>query len=555
MNDLQLIQEALAKKQAEDRYATDFEAFAKDKLKILTKDKGWAPFILNDGQRVILEALLEQELATGKINAVILKARQMGISTFTAAFIYWKVFYGDSVRASMMAHQAMATQDIFRMTRNFILRHEDAPKESAFEQFNKGVIEFPRDHGGLYRTYTAKGRDAGRGSTQNLLHLTEVASFEHMDDIRKSLITATSQGPGSCILYESTAAGMNGFYELWRTAEKQTAAGNPEAIKPIFIPWSIEKEYRTTVWDGFELDDKEEAYRVKHNLDMEQMVWRANQIEEKGALDFQQEFPVSSEEAFIGTGTSVFDTAVLNKINVSGIISKEKFNLDVKTFEPNEFEAHLTVFRAPHYNERFVIGADVAQGGQAENADFSAAVILSENNEVVATYRARKVPPPDFAEVLYALGNRFNNAILAPENNSIGDGCARKLKELGYQNLYYRDEKNGIYNDENTLPGFNTNAATRPAIIGEMQTALRRNELQVNCVDLLDELKTFVISKSGKAEAASGCHDDLVMASCIAMEVLRTRRQQLSAGFDWNNAKRKWGMSGAYDEVKEVNWL
>ena len=62
-------------------YEKDFTSFAKDQIQIITKDasQGFIPFSFNECQKRITEALSQQLEETGKVRAIILKARQQGI--------------------------------------------------------------------------------------------------------------------------------------------------------------------------------------------------------------------------------------------------------------------------------------------------------------------------------------------------------------------------------------------------------------------------------------------------------------------------------------------
>ena len=70
------------------RLATDLEFFATERLKIRPKAGSLAPFVFNNAQRALHRRLEEQKAKTGRVRAIVLKARQMGISTYVAARFY-----------------------------------------------------------------------------------------------------------------------------------------------------------------------------------------------------------------------------------------------------------------------------------------------------------------------------------------------------------------------------------------------------------------------------------------------------------------------------------
>src|SRR3954453_5228535 len=67
------------------RLATDLEFFAAERLKIRPKAGNLAPFTFNPAQRELHRRLEAQKAKTGRVRAIVLKARQMGISTYVAA--------------------------------------------------------------------------------------------------------------------------------------------------------------------------------------------------------------------------------------------------------------------------------------------------------------------------------------------------------------------------------------------------------------------------------------------------------------------------------------
>jgi hypothetical protein len=67
------------------RLANDLEFFAAELLKIRPKAGSLAPFIFNPAQKELHRRIEEQRAKTGRVRVIVLKARQMGISTYVAA--------------------------------------------------------------------------------------------------------------------------------------------------------------------------------------------------------------------------------------------------------------------------------------------------------------------------------------------------------------------------------------------------------------------------------------------------------------------------------------
>ena len=166
----------------------------------------------------------------------------------------------------------------------------------------------------------------------------------------------------------------------------------------------------------------------------------------------------------------------------------------------------------------YVIGADTA--GEGEDY-FTAKVLDNTTGKCVATLRKKRFDDDLFAEQLYCLGTYYNNAFLAVEIN-YSRYPVYHLRELGYENMYFN------FYDPRTAPpgkirryGFLTEVNNRPMIISGLVRAMREGlELETDR-ETLKELCSFIRHKNGKCAAASGAHDDLVMASGIAHYVRR----------------------------------
>ncbi len=97
------------------RLKGDFTHYAAKCLKIRPKQGGLIPFELNAVQRIIHERLECQLAETGKVRALILKARQPGCSTYIEGRDYWKVTHREGVRAFILTHKQEATDNLFGM--------------------------------------------------------------------------------------------------------------------------------------------------------------------------------------------------------------------------------------------------------------------------------------------------------------------------------------------------------------------------------------------------------------------------------------------------------
>jgi hypothetical protein len=515
-------------------YEHDFEKFASDQIKIITKDagKGFIPFKFNPAQKRLNNLLEEQLKQKGKVRALILKARQQGISTFCTARTAWKTYFTPNARSVVMAHDSATSDALFNMSKNLIDKMEDSFKPQLIAS-NAKEIKFEHNNAG-YRLYTAGSPEAGRGTTPTIAHLSEVAFWTFDEKILAGLFQGISQADGTEVILESTANGAKGeFYRLWKTAEQGYERGDSEYI-PIFLPWFITDEYRREAPENFEPDAKELSLIEEHGLDFDQLYWRRLKIAESGEKKFVQEYPSYAEEAFLVTGSSVFDMKKLSALEPVPYQKRMRLDLDSKFWEDTA-EGDIEIYDYPTHKQPYVIGADVALG---VGKDYSASVVLDKDRRIVAVYRNNRIDPSKFGDFLFYLGRYYNNALLAVESNSMGIATLQKLDDMGYINLYRQTKIANISNQEGERLGFRTTTATKSTIIGNLKNAIENDDIYVPSIQVIQELKDYIVNDNGKAEAAPGCHDDTVMALAIGLEVLRTHYDRIVTDkVPWN---QKW---------------
>lgn len=282
---------------------TDFTVYARAALKIRDKDGGIVPLTLNSAQQYVHRKIEEQRARIGKVRAIILKGRQQGISTYTEGRFYWRVTGEFGKTAFILTHKQEATDNLFGMASRY---HQHCPLElrPSTKRANAKELYFDRLDSG-YKVATAGGEGAGRGSTAQYFHASELAFWTNPEDHMAGIGQIIPNAPGTEIIIESTANGIgNLFHRMWQAAER----GESEYI-PIFIPWYWQREYRLALPKGFALTEEEIEYQDAYGLDLEQMAWRRARIVDDFVGDtnyFDQEYPGTSEIAFVAVGSDSF---------------------------------------------------------------------------------------------------------------------------------------------------------------------------------------------------------------------------------------------------------
>jgi hypothetical protein len=226
----------------EAQLGTDLPYFAQELLRIIPKAGGLAePFVFNKAQLRLHDILEEQLARTGMVRAVILKGRQLGISSYTAARFFKKTLETPGFRTSIIAHQRSASAHLFGIVKRFAdLMPED--RRPSIGTSNAESLVFDATNSS-YAVSVATESGAGRSSTSQLVHGSEVAFWPDLAEQIASLLQTVPRTPGSEIILETTADKFgDAFHQFWRRAESGTGE-----FLPIFLPWSLADEYRIPV--------------------------------------------------------------------------------------------------------------------------------------------------------------------------------------------------------------------------------------------------------------------------------------------------------------------
>jgi hypothetical protein len=288
------------------RLDTDLPYFAEQLLKIRPKAGSVAPFAFNEAQKELHRRLEEQKAKTGRVRAIVLKARQMGISTYVGARFFRRTIANPGLRTAILGHERAASRNLFGLVRRF---YEHLPEEEkpSLGTCNAEELVFDKlDSGYLVSVATLEG--AGRSSTAQLLHASEVAFWPSLQEQLAALVQTIPDIAETEIILESTGNQFGDeFHQLWRKAE----SGESEFL-PVFLPWAIQPEYRSGIPEGFCMTGEEARLATQHGLDIEQICWRRNKISQLGSEDyFKREYPLTPDEAFIASTFDSFITADL----------------------------------------------------------------------------------------------------------------------------------------------------------------------------------------------------------------------------------------------------
>jgi hypothetical protein len=287
------------------RMQSDLEYFARHALKLRPKLGPLEPIVFNAAQKKLHEIIEGQKAKTGRVRVIVLKARQLGVSTYTAARFYHRTVNSPGLRCIIIGHERRASSNLFEIVKRF---HEHMPDDikPSTGTSNAEELLFDRLDSG-YVVSVAAGDGAGRSATAQLLHASESAFWADLPLQMASLLQTVPDVDGSEIIIESTANGYNDFHSLWRKAE----AGESEFL-PVFLPWVCDPGYSREVGAEFQMEAEERALAELHGLSKEQIAWRRAKISQLGSAEyFAQEYPLIASEAFISSSFDSFIPADL----------------------------------------------------------------------------------------------------------------------------------------------------------------------------------------------------------------------------------------------------
>ncbi len=277
---------------------TDFPLFAEKILKIRTKSGEIKPFVLNREQLDLHNRLERQLRENKKVRVIILKGRQQGISTYIQARIFWKITQNVGKQAFILTHETAATQNIFSIADRYYMNAPELMRPTKTISNATEMIFSGLDSG--YAVGTARNKDVGRSGTMQYLHGSEVAFWLHGHDIAKGLMNCVPREPDTEIYLESTANGMNNYFnEQW-----ELAVSGESDYEACFYPWFWHVGYSETLPSRFIITEEEREYASLYNLTPEQIYWRRLKIAEfggkgrNGEAAFKQEYPSNAIEAF-----------------------------------------------------------------------------------------------------------------------------------------------------------------------------------------------------------------------------------------------------------------
>lgn len=568
----------------------DLKDFMERFLFISDKEGRLVNLKFNYAQCRVYEKMCEMNSRGEPIMIDILKARQMGMSTFIAGVFFTEAMFNANCNYVVVADIQEHAQGIFDKYVMFYkyLNHWNPKLECEIERWeNEKGTKHPSDLRPTLETQrqgkvmkTKEGNSSirvissddasGRSMTLQGFHASEVAFWAKPSATFTSLNqTVSMTNPNAMIFIETTANGFNDYKTMW-----DRDAGGDTGRTALFIPWFRHDEYRMRkgnmpskmpVMEGW-IYDKLKAHP---EITDDQILWFWRMYRQQaGKEDALQEYPFDPMDAFRTSGMSVFDMEALGKRkNETLELPRETGRFDCETkysedgrsialsnIEFTKYGNEWKVYQRPIEGEPYVIVCDPTKGF---NTDFSAIQVLNNRTgKQVACYRSDKDDLDEVAKQLVCAGYWYNTALISSENNT-GPNILDFASKCKYPKIYMEQAQTyeNINQSIGVSLGHNTNRGNREAMIGDLRMAFRSNPSMIVDYETLTEMETFQLqrTRSGtgykSAPASDADHDDLVMA---LVPFWRVRTQQSFASSDENKSLGSTRPKTFYELKNEV---
>lgn len=482
---------------------------------------------------------------------IILKARQIGISTVIEAIIFVLSMMIRRMSGLVISHDLDSSEHLLGMTQNY---YDNFWLKDAYNQKNKSAKHLSWvESASSIRITTAKNATAGRSKTIRALHGSEVAFWDNAKTLMTGLAQTVPNRPFTFIFMESTANGVGNYFN----AQWNKACSGKNSYIPMFFPWWTHPEYTasylklphiTGALDEEEIkltkllmrppkaewNDYQQESLTKLEI-VDRLTWRRYAIEElcQGDLDkFKQEYPSTPEEAFIATGTNIFSPESLNiayepMLGIRGEAARGRGD-KIEFVASNN--GRLTLYKLPNPQQAYCIAADPTH---SLNGDYAVAHILNRRTwEQVGIFRA-KIEGKEFGEELAKLGKYYNWAIIAPEHLGGGIAAITSLQHLNYPNIWIHSKGEKVQGQMDNWYGWQMNHKTKAEAVSNLKYALNNRLTKFHDEQTFNEMVNFISLGDGKfGNSNEEEHDDCVTSYAIGVTVILYEQDELLTGED-----------------------
>lgn len=446
---------------------------------------------------------------------IILKARQLGFTTFICLFLLDYALFNRNKLVGIVGPTQTDTSTIFRKIK------------IAWDNFPQGIKDFLRlgttgdskveyefSNGSVMRIATSL-----RSGTYQAVLITEFGKISaKFPDKAEEIVSGTLPAvPAKGLIFiESTAEGEDGPYhdmvEDAMEAKKAQRVLTSKEYKFFFFPWY---ENPADIVEG-EVPISDEVTQYLNKVERMQMITLSQAqrnwyyLEGKiQKLKMKQEHPSSPDEAFLTSGNKLFDGPMIEK-------HREEYQQ-----EPLEVIGDYVIYKRYNKNHVYGLGADVSLGVKRDSSTI--AIIDFTTGELVLTYRNNEIDPVLFAHDIKKAALMYGGCIAAPEANSVGHTTCVTLNSI-YSNVYTQYREGSTESVTTNKLGWLSTGLTKPRMLYDLSDAMTDELVKVYDEGALNEAKKMNKEDSLQVQTSTSTekmtrHFDLVTAIAIAWQM------------------------------------
>ncbi len=475
---------------------------------------------LNGAQQVVLEHLERCRTTGTPCRLLILKSRQLGISTLLQYYFTWLLLFHCEMETFLsLCHNKQLSMSFVNTMAAIYSRCDEKPRKV-------GDNEMEDSKGNHLLFGSAKNYNAARGYNIGIAHLSESAfwhskSSDWSEDVIRSVMGSVGNRAGTFVVMESTSDGKNNFfYKLWRDSNEGMTS-----YLPIFLSWKL-CEYYSIPIEGDEnamlssLSEREKLlYKQGYTLD--QLNWyRAKRQEFQDEAAFLREFPCSPDESFSMSSNLAFTN---EELEIYKSMIKPGREIDFSQSMSKEIVCHsgydFTMWNNENNNlkrQRYYVVVNI--GSCVDKTKFNVITCwsLTGSESIELCLERRYFCDIDtLIEDSITVARYYSNAMLIVDVNNLSR-LGMSMKEYYIRKL--RKKYSRLFMQDGQV-GYSLSHKRKMRGLFAFRRRLRQGYIKDYSKFMLEEMSNYIIQDE-ELSAAIDSHDDVILCRLIFNDVL-----------------------------------
>ncbi len=446
-------------------------------------------------------------------NVSFMSSRQHGKTSSVLMYLLWAMLFHPHLQIEYITLDSKRASEAIKRMKGMLHRLPtwlQVPFKGKAERVTYMELENGSRINSNYVSGSIDPDKLGRGMSAPIVYVDETAFIPKMQTVWGAMQPAISTAQifaeknnyptGVICSTTPNGAGENWFYNVW------TRGWNS---KELFIDDSIKTldNYKEIL----KSDDEKNNFvnfRVHWSETNKDEAWYQDQV--KGLNFDRRKISQELDLVFLGSSNAVFPDEVLEQ------------------FEPATPKSEITMAYGEVFKlnteidstKTYLLGVDTA-ATRGRHSDWSAMVLTdAQTGEEIGVWHGKFSVIKRYAVIVKSLIQGLTNLhaldddslIVVIERNSFGLGVVEELlyddNDFDYASyVYYETQKSG-----ERRPGLTTNAISRDMMFNLLLSMLNENPSRATSYLFQEEIRNLEQKSSGKFEAQTGAHDDIIMA-------------------------------------------